>query len=108
MKNLTGNLFPVTIDVWILRYFGQENETLTPKRYKALSDKISRIAIKHYIFPAELQAVLWSAARAQAGFKPATYLLSALDERQMTFDFFSIEIFYLTLILNCGILQKMN
>lgn len=84
-SNLLGDLNKVTVDMWMLLYY---NETkATKKVYAEISKKISTQAKKYNLFPAELQAILWSAVRSRNGHKPATYLIASIDDHQLQFDF---------------------
>jgi len=68
-ENLMLNLYVVTIDVWVKRYF-KTKDFLTPLQYKALESKIKRNARRYGLKPAEYQAVIWNIEREKAGFKP--------------------------------------
>lgn len=83
--NLLGNLDKVTIDMWMVQYFGIDK--LTKKTYENLEKRIQILAKRWCLYPAELQAILWSAARARAGYRPATYLIASIDDHQLQFDF---------------------
>lgn len=72
-QNLTGSDNEVTIDVWMLRWFGCESKHTTPKQYKNLAGRCRRHAKKYELSPAEYQAVAWSACRADAGKHPKSF-----------------------------------
>ena len=87
--NLIGDLNYVTIDVWMVRFYGLSEKTAvnTPKKYKAIAERVKRSARRYGLYPAELQAILWSAERFRAGFKPSTYLVASYDDAQLVFNF---------------------
>lgn len=71
--NLIGDLNAVTIDTWVLKYFGLEDMILTAKRYRDLTKRIKANARRHGLKPAEYQAVIWTAIRDKHGFKPVQF-----------------------------------
>jgi hypothetical protein len=74
-ENLCGNFESVTIDVWILRYFGyDENKAISDKSYAKISDKIRRIAKKTGYSPAAIQAILWTISRFNYGLGGSSFL----------------------------------
>ena len=59
-ENLTGNLEPVTLDVWMSRVLEvDQKEFSSKKKYAAYSEVIASMANKRGMEPAEAQAVLW-------------------------------------------------
>lgn len=83
--NLCGNFESVTVDVWILRYFGyDEKMNISDKMYSTISAKIRRIAKKSGITPAACQAVLWTISRFNYGLGGSSF---AAETKQQTFDF---------------------
>jgi hypothetical protein len=87
-RNLIGDLGPITVDVWMLRYFGfASDKAPTKKIYENISARVRRIAKSYNLFPAEVQAILWSAVRSHNGHKPATFLRASVDDYQLEFDF---------------------
>lgn len=70
-NNLTGNLNSVTIDTWMQKFFKEEK--LTTVKYRSLSDKTTVIAEKFDMKPAEMQAIIWTQIREEAGYKPVTF-----------------------------------
>lgn len=85
--NLIGHPDFVTVDVWMMRYYGYNDSRPTKKIYDEIEKKVKRSAKQYNLFPSELQAILWSAIRHLAGFKPATFLIASIDDYQLTFDF---------------------
>ena len=84
-ENLCGNFDFVTVDVWILRYFGMdENKAISDKMYSRISDKIRRIAKKSGLNPAQCQAILWTISRFNWGFGGSTFLA---ETKQAQFSF---------------------
>lgn len=83
--NLLGNLDKVTIDMWMVQYFGIDK--LTKKTYDKVEKRVQILAKRWGLCPAELQAILWSAERARAGYRPATYLIASIDDHQLQFEF---------------------
>lgn len=73
LSNLTGDYEAVTIDGWILKFFGFTG-WITPRRYEKFADRIRGYAKKVGLKPAELQAVLWSYERDRAGFIPRSFM----------------------------------
>lgn len=72
-QNLIGNENAVTIDVWMLKFFGIPNKGLTKKQYQKLADKIRRYAKKVGLTASELQAILWTYTRKQENRKNISY-----------------------------------
>lgn len=69
--NLKGDLTKVTVDTWMFKHFGLYN---SPKHYSIIEKNIKREAIKHGLFPAQLQAQIWCDTIRQNGRKPYSYL----------------------------------
>ena len=86
-ENLKGNFDAVTIDIWILRYYGIGVKSLSNGGYKNLSRLIAIEARQYQLKPAEYQAVIWSEIRAKYGLKPSSYLL-AEEFSQKFFEFY--------------------
>lgn len=82
-QNLIGNYSPVTIDVWMLKFFKAENIWMTPNRYKKLSDRITNYARKIGLHPAELQVVCWTYARSRENRSDISYIILA-NENQLS------------------------
>lgn len=83
--NLCGNFDSVTIDVWILRYFGyDENKAISDKMYAKISGKIRRIANKSGHTPAAIQAILWTISRFNYGFGGSSF---TAETKQKQFSF---------------------
>jgi L-asparaginase/Glu-tRNA(Gln) amidotransferase subunit D len=78
-QNLSGNLQPVTIDVWMMRYFNYTGN-LTPKIYKQFSEQITELAAAEGLAPAQMQSILWNRTRRKAGFKAVNFDFSHLEQ----------------------------
>lgn len=71
-ENLKGNLDGVTIDTWMLWYFkwfDTHPNCKTPhnNQYQQITNKIRQFAKRYNLYPAELQAILWTAIRDKEG-----------------------------------------
>ena len=66
-QNLIGNEDAVTIDVWVMRYFGFKQDSPTARQRQAITDAIRKMAPKYKMTPAQLQAVVWTIAVTEAG-----------------------------------------
>lgn len=86
-QNLIGNWDLVTVDIWMLRFYGYGDRAINKGIYDDVEKRVRRSAKMHGLFPAELQAILWSAIRHKAGHKPATFLIASMDDYQLRFDF---------------------
>lgn len=64
--NLSGNEEPVTIDVWVMRYFGFTQESPNVTQRKAITDAITKASKQYKMTPAQLQAVVWAIAVTEA------------------------------------------
>lgn len=80
--NLCGNLDVVTVDIWVMRYFGFEK--LTDKIYTFIENLIKQMAAVYHMKAAEIQAELWYQIIREHGRTPKSYL-AAIDH-QMEFD----------------------
>ena len=78
--NLMGDFERVTIDVWVLRYYGLSG-AITGKRYTELADRIRREAHEHGYDPAGYQAIIWTIIRRQYGLGYRSFM-SVADVRQ--------------------------
>lgn len=58
-NNIIGNYNYVTIDIWIIRYFGINKRQLNLTEYKYYTRIICKLAKKLKLYPCELQAILW-------------------------------------------------
>ena len=61
--NLSGNLYPVTIDRWALRVAGVHGAAMTPKQYDLCADAYRAVADAYDEMPATTQAITWCVAR---------------------------------------------
>lgn len=67
--NIIGDEDAVTVDTWIARVCGIEDEVLVfqrPKLYREVSDSYRQVARGEEYSPRELQAITWIAARGRA------------------------------------------
>ena len=87
--NLMGDFERVTIDTWVLRYYGLSG-SITGKRYAELADRIRREAREHGYKPAEWQAVIWTIIRKQYG-KSYRSFLGVANAKQTVFGFMKNE-----------------
>ena len=78
--NLMGDFERVTIDVWVLRYYGLSG-SITGKRYAELADRIRHEAREHGYDPAEFQAIIWTIIRKQYGLSYRSFM-SVADVKQ--------------------------
>jgi hypothetical protein len=83
-ENLSGNPARVTVDIWIMRYYGMKNESPTAKEYLAIERDIVRQARRFNTTPAGMQAIFWTIARYNAGLSPSSF---TGETKQQTFDF---------------------
>lgn len=72
--NIIGDYSYVTLDVWMIRYFGKRKTWLNDSEYKKLSGIIRGIAKRKGLQPAEAQAIIWIKQRHKDGFKPLSFL----------------------------------
>ena len=65
--NLAGDYDAVTIDVWMMRACGEDDQD-TPRtvQYREMSAAVRRLARRHGIPPAEMQALIWIIYRGSA------------------------------------------
>jgi hypothetical protein len=61
--NLSGNLWPVTIDRWALRVAGVKGVSMTPKQYDLVADAYRAVAEAYDEMPATTQAITWCTIR---------------------------------------------
>jgi hypothetical protein len=61
--NLSGNLWPVTVDRWALRVAGIKGVSMTPKQYDLVTDAYRAVAEAYDEMPATTQAITWIVAR---------------------------------------------
>lgn len=87
--NLKGDMYAVTIDMWICRYFNVK-EALTNRKYNELAQQIRVIAGSLGFRPAEYQAIIWCEAIKQAGRNPKSFL-TVPDRGQQYFEFYCLE-----------------
>lgn len=71
--NLCGDYEAVTVDTWVLRFFGFAG-WITPRRYEKFADRIQTYAKKVNLKPAELQAIVWCYVRDRAGKSPRSFM----------------------------------
>jgi hypothetical protein len=84
-QNLKGDFTAVTVDVWILRYFGvDEKKAISDKLYAKIADRIRRIAKRIGESPAACQAILWTISRFNSGFGGSSF---TVETKQAQFAF---------------------
>ena len=71
--NLKGDMNRVTIDLWVLRYFGLKQKRIRRKEYYRLEKAIQLLAKHRGMLPAEYQAMVWYEAITKAGRTPVSY-----------------------------------
>ena len=81
-QNLQGNMDVVTVDVWMYRYFGLK---ATDKSYTRIERIILFLSRRYDVKPAELQAILWTAIRAENGKYPVSFASGLNALKQKTF-----------------------
>lgn len=85
-ENLSGNPNCVTVDVWIMRYYGKDTNSPTTREYREIERDIVRQARRFNTSPAVIQAIFWSIARYNAGLSPSSF---TGETKQQTFGFMS-------------------
>lgn len=65
-RALCGDLDAVVLDVWMLRAFGHDRDTVTPYQYRLLSETVRQTARSVACAPATFQAIVWCAIRGSA------------------------------------------
>jgi hypothetical protein len=78
-QNLRGNLGPITIDVWVMRFYPGLS-------HDRIRERIERGARRLGIAPAEYQAIVWTKVRTRAG-KKAVSFNTVPELWQMVFNF---------------------
>ena len=65
--NLAGDYDAVTIDVWMMRACGEDDQD-APRtvQYREMSAAVRRLARRHGMTPAEMQALIWIIYRGSA------------------------------------------
>ncbi len=71
--NLKGNMNRVTIDMWVLYYFGLQQSRIRYKEYYRMEAAIQKMARRRNMKPAEYQAMIWCKAVTKAGRTPVSY-----------------------------------
>ena len=64
--NLFGDYYAVTIDIWMMSAAGLDTDRPTGLQYRELASAVRRLAKRHNMQPAEMQALIWIAARGSA------------------------------------------
>ncbi len=84
--NLKGDFNRVTIDIWVLRFFGIKKNKITPKQYIALEKAIQKLAKNRGLLPARYQAEIWERSMSNVGRKPISYTsVSEVNQKQFEF-----------------------
>ncbi len=71
--NLKGDMNRVTIDMWVLYYFGLQQSRIRRKEYYRMEAAIQKMARRRNMKPAEYQAKIWCIAVTRAGRTPVSY-----------------------------------
>lgn len=64
--NIAGNYDPVTVDVWMMRAAGLDTDRPTVVQYREISKAVRRMARRHNMTPAAMQALIWIKIRGKA------------------------------------------
>jgi hypothetical protein len=72
--NLRGDLERVTIDVWVMVYYGLKQGQIRRKEYYRMEKAIQMLARRRGYKPAEYQAMIWCKAVTMAGRTPYSYV----------------------------------
>jgi hypothetical protein len=75
--NLKGDLQRVTIDTWVMAYFGLKQVQIRRKEYYRMEKAIQMLARHRGMKPAEYQAMIWCKAVTKAGRTPYSYVDAA-------------------------------
>lgn len=62
-RALCGDPDAVVLDVWMLRAFGHDRDTVTPYQYRLFSETVRQLAWSVGETPAVFQAIVWCAIR---------------------------------------------
>jgi hypothetical protein len=62
-RNLIGDLNRVTIDVWMYRAAGLNDDDVKPWHYRELELAVKRLANHYKVEPARIQAIIWIVIR---------------------------------------------
>ena len=71
--NLKGDMNRVTIDMWILYYFGLQQSKIRRKEYYRMEAAIQKMARRRNMKPAEYQAKIWCIAVTRTGRTSVSY-----------------------------------
>jgi hypothetical protein len=71
--NLKGDLDRVTIDVWVMMYFGLTQGRIRRAEYFRMEAALQKMARRRGLRPAEHQAKIWCEAVERAGRTPISY-----------------------------------
>lgn len=72
--NLRGDLDRVTIDVWVMVYFGMTQGRIRRAEYFRMEAAMQKMARRRGLKPAEYQAIIWTKAVEMAGRKAISYV----------------------------------
>ena len=75
--NLRGDLERVTIDTWVLVYYGIQQPNIRRKEYYRMEKAMQMLARRRSMKPAEYQAMIWCKAVIAAGRTPYSYVDAA-------------------------------
>ena len=62
-KNIAGDEFAVTIDIWMIKASGLTKKSLTAKQYRELESAVIILADEHNLSPRTMQALIWICVR---------------------------------------------
>jgi len=82
--NLKGDMSKVTVDVWMLKLFNYDKPSA--KAREEVTEYVLRAAAEMGCEPAEVQAEMWEYSVRRAGRKPKSYMVAAVKQRQLEFD----------------------
>lgn len=71
--NLKGDLHRVTIDMWVMDFFGLTQRDIRRLEYYRMEAAIQKLAYRRRMMPAEYQAMIWCKAVERAGLTPVSY-----------------------------------
>lgn len=81
-ENLRGNMKEVTVDIWMLRYFGFADRP-TELAVNTVVRRVKSLAADAGLEPGQMQAVLWAKSLRREGRKPKSFLCAAMADRQI-------------------------
>ena len=73
-QNLIGDEYHVTIDMYILLFFGHNKKSLNNSDYKYYSKAIRKLAKRMKVSPASCQAIIWIKERNKTRYTKHDYV----------------------------------